>query len=61
MINEDEKYNIIQNYYICPICHTGYRKPFGEIKLRPIRKCRKCNKIIKMIVNQTNQQRVLKE
>lgn len=45
---------IIHNYYICPVCKTGYCKPFGEAKTRPVQKCKKCNKTVRMIIREEN-------
>lgn len=48
---EEKRCCIIHNYYVCPVCKTGYCKPFGEVKTRPIQKCRKCNKTVRMTIN----------
>lgn len=45
---------IIHNYYICSVCKTGYCKPFGEAKTRPVQKCKKCNKTVRMIIREEN-------
>lgn len=47
---EEKRCCIIHNYYVCPVCKTGYCKPFGEVKTRPIQKCRKCNKTVRMTI-----------
>lgn len=35
---EEKRCCIIHNYYVCPVCKTGYCKLFGEVKTRPIQK-----------------------
>lgn len=47
---EEKRCCIIHNHYVCPVCKTGYCKPFGEVKTRPIQKCRKCNKTVRMTI-----------
>ena len=51
LYKEEKRCCIIHNYYVCPVCKTGYCKPFGEVKTRPIQKCRKCNKTVRMTIN----------